>query len=121
MSTHNIPFSNKKSVCRLSQICSYGIFSQGLKKFKIAVVNEPSVSEPLKPLKPLKFCLFASLKVNEFRHKVFVKLLFFFSSCFFRQEMGNTDRSFLNMISPGSNASNGMHITKISQKGLFSD
>ena len=33
----------------LSQICSYGIFSKGLKKeFETAVVNEPSVFEPLK-------------------------------------------------------------------------
>ena len=34
---------------KLSQICSYGIFSKGLKnKFETAVVNEPSVFEPLK-------------------------------------------------------------------------
>ena len=34
---------------KLSQICSYRIFSNGLKnEFKIAVVNEPSVFEPLK-------------------------------------------------------------------------
>ena len=34
---------------RLSQICSYGIFSKGLEnEFEIAVVNEPSVFEPLK-------------------------------------------------------------------------
>ena len=33
----------------LSQICSYGIFSKGLKnEFETAVVNEPSVFEPLK-------------------------------------------------------------------------
>ena len=37
---------NKK---KLSQICSYGIFSKGLKnEFETAVVNEPSVFEPLK-------------------------------------------------------------------------
>ena len=34
---------------KLSQICSYGIFSNGLKnEFETAVVNEPSVFEPLK-------------------------------------------------------------------------
>ena len=34
---------------KLSQICSYGNFSEGLKnKFERAVVNEPSVFEPLK-------------------------------------------------------------------------
>ena len=34
---------------KLSQICSYGIFSKGLKnEFKTAVVNEPSVFESLK-------------------------------------------------------------------------
>ena len=34
---------------KLSQICSYGIVSKGLKnEFETAVVNEPSVLEPLK-------------------------------------------------------------------------
>ena len=34
---------------KLSQICSYVIFSKGLKnEFETAVVNEPSVFEPLK-------------------------------------------------------------------------
>ena len=34
---------------KLIQICSYGIFSKGLKnEFETAVVNEPSVFEPLK-------------------------------------------------------------------------
>ena len=34
---------------KLSQICSFRIFSGGLKnKFKTAVVNEPSVFKPLK-------------------------------------------------------------------------
>ena len=41
MSTHNHPY--------LSQICSYGILFKGLKnEFETAVVNEPSVFEPLK-------------------------------------------------------------------------
>ena len=48
MSTHNIPFS-KENHPILSQICSYGILSMGLKnEFEAAVVNEPSVFEPLK-------------------------------------------------------------------------
>ena len=47
MSTHNIPFLN--IYIKKSQICNYGICSRGLKKeFKTAVVNEPSVLEPLK-------------------------------------------------------------------------
>ena len=51
MSAHNIPFSNIKQEnhSKLSQICSYGIFSKGLKnEFETAAVNEPSVFEPLK-------------------------------------------------------------------------
>ena len=40
---------NKKKHPRLSQICSHGFFSKGLKnEFETAVVNEPSVFEPLK-------------------------------------------------------------------------
>ena len=40
---------NKKKHPKLSQICSYGFFSKGLKnEFETAVVNEPSVFEPLK-------------------------------------------------------------------------
>ena len=39
----------KENHTKLSQICSYGIFSNGLKnEFETAVVNEPSVFEPLK-------------------------------------------------------------------------
>ena len=38
----------KENHPKLSQICNYGICSKGLKnKFKTAVVNEPSVFEPL--------------------------------------------------------------------------
>ena len=52
MSTHNIPFSiqkKKKNHPKLSQISSYGTFSKGLKnEFETAMVNEPSVFEPLK-------------------------------------------------------------------------
>ena len=40
---------NKENQPKLSQICNYGIFSKGLKnEFEIAVVNEPSVFQPLK-------------------------------------------------------------------------
>ena len=39
----------KETHTKLSQICSYGIFSSGLKnEFETAVVNEPSVFKPLK-------------------------------------------------------------------------
>ena len=50
MSSHNIPFSiYKKNKLKLSQICSYWIFSKGLiDEFETVVVNEPSVFEPLK-------------------------------------------------------------------------
>ena len=40
---------SKNNNPKLSQICSYGIFSKGHKnEFETAVVNEPSVFEPLK-------------------------------------------------------------------------
>ena len=51
MSTHNIIFSiyKKENHPKLSQTCSYGIFSRRLKnEFQIAVVNQPSVFKPLK-------------------------------------------------------------------------
>ena len=51
MSAHNIPFSNIKleKHSKLSQICSYGILSKGLKnEFETTPVNEPSVFKPLK-------------------------------------------------------------------------
>ena len=50
MSTHNIPFSIKReNQPKLSQIYSYVVFSKGLKdEFDTAVVNDPSVFEPLK-------------------------------------------------------------------------
>ena len=39
----------KENHSKFSQICSYGIFSKGLKnEFEIAVVNESSVFKPLK-------------------------------------------------------------------------
>ena len=43
-------FNNKKeNLPKLSQICSYGIFPKGLmNELEAAVVNEPSVFEPLK-------------------------------------------------------------------------
>ena len=40
---------NKKHTINYSHICRYGLFSKGLKnEFETAVVNEPSVFEPLK-------------------------------------------------------------------------
>ena len=50
MSTHNIfIFNIKENHPKLSKICSYGIFSMGLKnEFETSVVNEPSVFESLK-------------------------------------------------------------------------
>ena len=50
MSIHNIPFLNvkKENHPKLFQICIYGICSKGFKKeFETAVVNKPSVFEPL--------------------------------------------------------------------------
>ena len=39
----------KENHPELSQICRYGFFRKGLKDlFKVAIVNEPSVLEPLK-------------------------------------------------------------------------
>ena len=50
MSTHNIPFFIiNNNIPKLSQIWNYGICSKGLKnEFETAMVNEPSVFEPLK-------------------------------------------------------------------------
>ena len=50
MSTHKYRFQYKKEYYnKLSQICNQGMFSQGLKnEFETAMVNEPSVFEPLK-------------------------------------------------------------------------
>ena len=40
---------NKENHLKLSKFCNYGIFSKGLKnEFETAMVNEPSVFEPLK-------------------------------------------------------------------------
>ena len=52
MNTHNIQFEYNKNhlkYLKYNNIFSYGIFCQGFKnEIKIAVVNEPSVFEPLK-------------------------------------------------------------------------
>ena len=50
MTTRIIPFPDmKKNHPKLPQICSYGICFKGPKnEFEAAVVNEPSVFEPLK-------------------------------------------------------------------------
>ena len=53
MSIHNIPYINinkkiTRNYPRYNNVCSYGIFCSGLKdEFEIAVVNEPSMFEPL--------------------------------------------------------------------------
>ena len=45
----NIKKKKLKNHTKLSQICSQGTFSKGLKnEFETAVVNKPSVFEPLK-------------------------------------------------------------------------
>ena len=51
MSTHNIPFLNikKENHLKSSQICNYWICSkQSKNEFETALVNEPSMFEPLK-------------------------------------------------------------------------
>ena len=49
MSTHNIPFSIQKKTLNYPKSAAKGSFSKGLKsEFEIAMVNEPSVFEPLK-------------------------------------------------------------------------
>ena len=51
MSTHNIPFSiyKKKITHNYPKSAALGFFSKGLyNEFETAVVNEPSVFEPLK-------------------------------------------------------------------------
>ena len=50
MKTHNIPFSikNKENHPKLSQIFNYRFLLALKNEFETAVVNEPSVFEPLK-------------------------------------------------------------------------
>ena len=68
MSTQNIPLLNtkKENHPKLSQICIYGIYSKGPKnEFETAMVNEPSVFEPLK---------FYSMAVHLLKHlTLFIK------------------------------------------------
>ena len=61
MSTHNIAFSKcKENHPKLGQICSFGIFSNGLKnEFETAMVNESSVFEPLKV-----YCMYRDTDMN---------------------------------------------------------
>ena len=48
MSTHNLPFSTSKEVTHNYSKSAVWNFSKGLKtEFEMAVVNEPSVFEPL--------------------------------------------------------------------------
>ena len=46
----------KENHPKLSQICSYGIFPRDSNEFETAVVNEPSVFEPLKFYCTLNHC-----------------------------------------------------------------
>ena len=51
--THHVIINIKEKITlnypKYNNVCSYGIFSKGLKnEFETAVVNEPSVFEPLK-------------------------------------------------------------------------
>ena len=63
MSTHNI---KKENYPKLSQICSHGTFSKELKhEFEKAVVNEPSVFEPLKFYCILIIPIFLSKKIEK--------------------------------------------------------
>ena len=49
MSTHNIPCSIYNEIqLKLSQICSYVIFLELKHEFETAMINESTVSEPLK-------------------------------------------------------------------------
>ena len=60
----------KENFPKLPQICNYGICSKGLKnEFETAVVNEPSVFEPLK-----FYCIFHK-SFNLFIHILFRNLL----------------------------------------------
>ena len=60
--TRHTIFNRKEKISpKLSQICSYGNFSKELKnEFEIALVNEPSVFEPLK-----FYCILWFLGVSE--------------------------------------------------------
>ena len=53
---------------KLSQFCSYRLFSKGLKnEFERAVVNEPSVFEPLK-----FYCIhYCKIAITPFHHECF--------------------------------------------------
>ena len=68
MRTLNIPFSikkkkkkKKKQTLNYPKICSQGIFSKGLNnEFETAVVNGPSVFEPVK-----FYCIFAKTGIGK--------------------------------------------------------
>ena len=63
----------KENLPKLSQICNYGICSKGLKyEFETAVVNEPSVFEPLK-----FYCICRASTNNIQRTKTFTPLTLF--------------------------------------------
>ena len=62
MSTQNISFQYKKeNHTKLSEICSYEIFSKGLKnEFETALVNEPLVFEPTN-----FYCTYSTAKISK--------------------------------------------------------
>ena len=60
----------KENIPTLSQICNYGIYSKGLKnELETAMVNEPSVFEPLK-----FYCTCSILSYSYSRFKTFCML-----------------------------------------------
>ena len=70
---------NKKKHPKLSKICSYVLFSKGLKnEFETAVVNKPSVFEPKKFFCTLKYLGFqcGSLRMKSFKKVLHLKKLF---------------------------------------------
>ena len=68
----NMKKKKKKNHLKLSQICSCGILSKGLKnEFETAVVNEPSVFEPLKFC-----CISVNVSLENIYKRYFLELLF---------------------------------------------
>ena len=69
MSTHNVPFSisKKKIILIYPKYAAMGFCSRGLKnEFETAMVNEPSVFEPLKIYcsSPNAFFCFSVIKIS---------------------------------------------------------
>ena len=97
MSTHYTPFLNIKKNPKLSHICNYGICSKGPKnEFETAMVNEPSVFEPLK-----FYCICLSLRKVYTNtedcgsHRSKLPYLFGYKTEFFLPKQSQTSRSVL--------------------------